>query len=107
MDHLNKLVRKDLVIGLPKLCFKKSWLCDVCQKVKQVKASYKSKNGLSTNWLLQLFHVDFFCPSKTKSFGRNMYSHVVVDDYSLYTGTLFLSQKRDMFGAFQKLARII
>ena len=42
MDHLNKLISKDLVIGLPKLKFKKDKLCDACQKGKQAKISFKS-----------------------------------------------------------------
>jgi len=32
--HLNKLISKDLVIGLPKLRFEKDRLCDACQKGK-------------------------------------------------------------------------
>ena len=32
MDHLNRLISKDLVIGLPKLKFEKDKLCDACQK---------------------------------------------------------------------------
>ena len=35
MEHLNKLISKDLVIGLPKHKFEKDRLCDVCQKGKQ------------------------------------------------------------------------
>lgn len=34
MDHLNKLVYKNLLIGLSNLHFKKSRLCGVCQKGK-------------------------------------------------------------------------
>ncbi|RYA56890.1 hypothetical protein DD596_25390 [Enterobacter cloacae complex sp. 4DZ3-28B] len=34
MEHLNKLISKDLIIGLPKLKFEKDRLCDVCQKGK-------------------------------------------------------------------------
>ena len=30
MDHLNKLISKDLVVGLPKLKFEKDKLCDAC-----------------------------------------------------------------------------
>jgi len=30
MEHLNKLISKDLVIGLPKLKFEKDRLCDAC-----------------------------------------------------------------------------
>jgi len=48
MEHLNKLISKDLVIGLPKLKFEKDRLCDACQKGKQVRVSFKSKNIVST-----------------------------------------------------------
>jgi len=37
MNHLNKLISKDLVIGLPKLKFEKDHICEACQKGKQVK----------------------------------------------------------------------
>ena len=43
MHHLNHLVRKDLIIGLPKLKFEKNKLCETCQKGKQVKNSFQSK----------------------------------------------------------------
>ena len=39
MNHLNKLISKDLVIGLPKLKFEKDHICKACQKGKQVKNS--------------------------------------------------------------------
>jgi transposase InsO family protein len=107
MDHLNKLNRKELVIGLPKIHFEKNKLCDACQKGKQVKASFKSKNIISTNRPLQLLHMDLFGPSRTKSFGGNYYALVIVDDYSRYTWTLFISHKNDAFVAFRKLAKII
>jgi hypothetical protein len=32
MDHLNKLAKHDLVIGLPKVNFFKDKLCDACEK---------------------------------------------------------------------------
>lgn len=32
IEHLNKLVKHDLVIGLPKIKFVKDKLCDACQK---------------------------------------------------------------------------
>ena len=43
MDHLNKLVTKELVISLPKIRFEKDRLCDACQKGKQAKISFQSK----------------------------------------------------------------
>ena len=35
MKHLNKLISKDLLIGLPKLKIEKDRLCDACPKGKQ------------------------------------------------------------------------
>ena len=107
MDHLNKLVSKELVIGLPKLKFEKDLICDACQKGKQVKASFKPKNIISTTRPLQLLHMDLFGPSRTMSFGGNYYALVIVDDYSRYTWTLFLTNKNDAFRAFKKLAKLI
>ena len=63
MYHLNHLVRKDLVIGLPKLKFEKNKLCEACQKGKQVKNSFQSKNFVSTSKPLELLHIDLFGPS--------------------------------------------
>ena len=40
MNHLNHLIRKDLVIGLPKLKFEKNKLCEACKKGNQVKNSF-------------------------------------------------------------------
>ena len=48
MHHLNHLVKKDLVIGILKLKFEKHELCEACQKGKQVKNSFQSKNIFST-----------------------------------------------------------
>ena len=64
MDHLNRLISKDLVIGLPKLKLEKDKLCDACQKGKQTKVSFKSKNIVSHTQPLQLLHMDLFVPSR-------------------------------------------
>ena len=107
MEHLNKLIKHDLVIGLPKRNFVKDRLCDACQKGKQTKSSFKSKNVVSTTRPLQLLHMDLFGPSRTKSFGGNVYALVIVDDFSRYSWTLFLVQKSDAFKAFKKYAKQI
>ena len=48
MEHLNKLIKHDLVIGLPKIKFIKDGLCDACQKGKQTKSTFIYKNVVST-----------------------------------------------------------
>nr|KYP47125.1 Retrovirus-related Pol polyprotein from transposon TNT 1-94 [Cajanus cajan] len=107
MDHLNKLSRKELVIGLPKIKFNKDKLCDACQKGKQVKAIFKSKNQISTSKPLQLIHMDLFGPSRTMSLGGNYYGLVMVDDYSRFTWVMFLANKSEAFNAFKKFAKLV
>ena len=107
MEHMNKLIKHDLVVGLPKIKFIKDKLCDACQKGKQTKTTFKSKNVVSSSRPLQLLCMDLFGPSRTKSFGGNVYALVIVDDFSRYTWTLFLVQKSDAFKAFKKYAKQI
>jgi len=71
MLHLNKLISKDLVVGLPKFKFEKDHICEACQKGKQIKHSFKLKNVVSTSKPLELLHMDLFGPSRTISLGRN------------------------------------
>ena len=107
MQQLNKLISKELVIGLSKIKFEKDKLCDACKKGKQVKSSFHSKNVISTSKPLELLHMDLFSPSRTKSVGGNYYALVIVDDYSRYTWTFFLTLKSEAFKAFKKFAKVI
>lgn len=107
MDHLNKLISKELVIGLPKTKFSKDGLCDTCQKGKQTKVSFKDKNIVSTERPLQLLHMDLFGPSRTKSFGGNLHALVIVDDYSRFTWTFFLEHENEAFTAFKKMTKLV
>ena len=93
MHHLNRIASKDLVIGLPKLKFERNKLCETCQKGKQTKSSFKPINVVSTTRPLELLHMDLFGPSRTKSLGGNYYGLVIVDDYSRFTRTLFITTK--------------
>ena len=92
---------------MPKLKFEKDRLCDACQKGKQTRVSFKSKNIVSTTPPLQLLHVDLFGPSRIMSLGGSYYALFIVDDYSRYTWTLFITHKNDAFQAFRKLATVI
>jgi len=87
MHHLNKLNRKQLVEGLPKLKFEKDRICEAGQRGKQTKVSFKPKNYISTKRPLELLHMDLFGPSRTMSLGGNYYALVIVDDFSRFTWT--------------------
>jgi len=72
MNHLNKLISNDLVIGLPKLKFEKEHVCEACQKGKQTRKSFKLNFFVSTSKPLQLLHMDLLGPSRTMSLGGNL-----------------------------------
>ncbi|GJR59309.1 hypothetical protein Tco_1501471 [Tanacetum coccineum] len=57
-------------------------ICDACKTGKQAHASHKAKNIVSTTKCLELLHMDLFGPSIVRSYGGNLYTLVIVDDYS-------------------------
>ena len=60
---------------------------------------------ISTSRPLELLHL--FGPSRTMSIEGKYNALVIVDDYSRFTWTLFLSLKNNAFKAFCKLAKLI
>nr|GEZ13333.1 ribonuclease H-like domain-containing protein [Tanacetum cinerariifolium] len=60
---MNRLVRHDLVRGLPSKCFKNDHTCIACLKGKQHKASCKSKLVNSVTKPLHTLHMDLFGPT--------------------------------------------
>ena len=56
----NVLLVEGLKHSLLKLKFEKDKLCDACQKGKQTRVSFKSKNVVSTTRPLQLLHMHEF-----------------------------------------------
>ncbi|XP_070032743.1 uncharacterized protein [Nicotiana tomentosiformis] len=97
---LNKLVRKDLVRGLPKSSFKNHKVCDASVKGKQVRSSFKPKREVSTSKSLNLLHMDLCGLMRVASRGGKKYIFVIVDDYSRFTWTLFLRTKDETFEVF-------
>ena len=91
---LNKLAKKELVVGLPKTTFRKDAIYSACQMGKQSKISFKSKTRHSSVRPLQLLHMDLFESSVTSYAGKK-YGLVVVDDYSRFTWVVFLKHKSD------------
>ncbi|GKC89252.1 retrovirus-related pol polyprotein from transposon TNT 1-94 [Tanacetum coccineum] len=106
MHLIQSLSSKELVRNLPKLKYDKHF-CDACKIGKQAHASHKAKNMVSTKRCLELLHMDLFGPSVIKSYGGNLYTLVVVDDYSRYTWTRFLKTKNEAFKKFEILSRKI
>ncbi|GJX88596.1 retrovirus-related pol polyprotein from transposon TNT 1-94 [Tanacetum coccineum] len=106
MHLIQSLSSKELVRNLPKLKYDKHF-CDACKIGKQAHASHKAKIMVSTQRCLELLHMDLFGSSAIKSYGGNIYTLVVVDDYSRYTWTRFLKNKNEAFEKFEILSRKI
>ncbi|GJV63117.1 retrovirus-related pol polyprotein from transposon TNT 1-94 [Tanacetum coccineum] len=80
MRLIQSLASKELVTNLPKLKFDQHF-CNACKIGKQAHASHKAKNIVSTTRCLKLLHMDLFSPSVVRSYGGNLYTLVMVDDY--------------------------
>ncbi|GJV54166.1 hypothetical protein Tco_1449907 [Tanacetum coccineum] len=94
---MNKLVRNNLVIGLPSKIFENDHSCVDCLKGKQHKASCKSKLVNSTSKPLHTLHMDLFGPTSISSLNHKWYCLVVTDDFSRFTWTFFLKTKDETY----------
>ncbi|KAI3672677.1 hypothetical protein L6452_38774 [Arctium lappa] len=92
---LNSLSSKELVSCLPQCSYAKESLCSACEKGKQTKASFKSKQVSSVTSHLQLLHMELFGPVNIQSIAGKKYTLVIVDEYSRYTWVIFLCCKSD------------
>ncbi|GJR99466.1 putative ribonuclease H-like domain-containing protein [Tanacetum coccineum] len=95
---INKLVKENLVRGLPTKHFENDQTCVVCLKGKQHKASYKSKILNSITQLLFMLHMDLFGPTFVSSLMNKKYCLVVTDDYSRFSWVFFLATKDETSG---------
>ncbi|GJW51078.1 putative ribonuclease H-like domain-containing protein [Tanacetum coccineum] len=95
---INKLVKDNLVRGLPAKHFENDQTCVACLKGKQHKASCKSKIQNSITQLLFMLHMDLFGLTFVSSLINKKYCIVVTDDYSRFTWVFFLASKDETSG---------
>nr|GEW30259.1 hypothetical protein [Tanacetum cinerariifolium] len=79
---MNKLVRNNLVKGLPSKCFENDHSCVACLKGKQHKQSCKTKLVNSVSNPLHTLHMDLFGPTSVSSLNHKWYCLVATDDFS-------------------------
>ncbi|KAJ9542631.1 hypothetical protein OSB04_029137 [Centaurea solstitialis] len=92
---INQLCINNLVVGLPDFRYTKVSLCSACEKGKQTRDSFKSKQISSISSPLHLLHMDLFGPVNVQSITGKKYTLVIVDEYSRYTWVFFLRSKSD------------
>ncbi|GKC67512.1 putative ribonuclease H-like domain-containing protein, partial [Tanacetum coccineum] len=91
--NINKLVKDNLVRGLPIKHFENDQTCVACLKGKQHRASCKSKvlNPITKPFFM--LHMDLFGPTFVSSLMHKKYCLVVTDDYNRFTWVFFLTTK--------------
>nr|GEZ43887.1 putative ribonuclease H-like domain-containing protein [Tanacetum cinerariifolium] len=82
---LNKIVKGNLVRGLPTKVFENDHTCVACKKGKQHKASCKIKPVSSVDQPLFRLHMDLFGPTFVKILNKKSYCLAITDDYSRFT----------------------
>jgi transposase InsO family protein len=105
MSTLKKILKKDMVRGLKDVVFEKDKLCSACQAGKQVSNTHPTKAFMLTSRPLELLHMDLFGPTTYLSVVGNLYSLVIVDDFSIYTWVFFLHEKSEVASIFKKFAK--
>ncbi|GKA15025.1 putative ribonuclease H-like domain-containing protein [Tanacetum coccineum] len=103
---MNKLVKGNLVRGLPSKLFENDQTYVACQKGKQHSASCRTKTENSISLPLHLLHIDLFGPTFVKSLMKKMYSLIVTDDYSRFTWVFFLATKDETSGILKSFTRL-
>ncbi|GJZ00588.1 putative ribonuclease H-like domain-containing protein [Tanacetum coccineum] len=105
--NLNKLVKGNLVRGLPSKIFQNDHTCVACQKGKQHKASCKAKSVSSISQPLQLLHMDLFGLTSVRSLNHKTYCLVITDDFSRFSWVFFLRTKDETSGILKDFIRQI
>ncbi|GJU99517.1 putative ribonuclease H-like domain-containing protein [Tanacetum coccineum] len=105
--NLNKLVKGNLVRGLPSKNFQNDHTCIAWQKGKQHKAPYKAKLVSSISQPLQLLHMDLFGPTSVRSINHKTYCLVITDDFSRFSWVFFLRNKDETSGILKDFIRQI
>ncbi|GJT98576.1 putative ribonuclease H-like domain-containing protein [Tanacetum coccineum] len=105
--NLNRLVKGNLVRGLPSKLFQNDHTCVACQKGKQHKASCKAKIVSSISHSLQLLHMDLFGPTSVRSLNHKTYCLVITDDFSRFSWVFFLRTKDETSAILKDFIRQI
>ncbi|GKA39837.1 putative ribonuclease H-like domain-containing protein [Tanacetum coccineum] len=105
--NLNKLVKGNLVRGLPSKVFRNDHTCVACQKGKQHKASCKAKLERTITEPLHTLHMDLFGPTSVKSINHASYYLVITDDCTRFSWVFFLATKDETSGILQNFIRQI
>ncbi|GKB65998.1 putative ribonuclease H-like domain-containing protein [Tanacetum coccineum] len=104
---VNKLVKDNLVRGLPTKLFENDQTCVACLKGKQHKASCNSNIQNSITQPLFMLHMDLFGLIFVSNSMMKKYCLVVTDDYSRFTWVFFLATKDETSGILKSFITMV
>ncbi|GJT47368.1 putative ribonuclease H-like domain-containing protein [Tanacetum coccineum] len=106
--NMNKLVKGNLVRGLPPKLFQNDHTCVACNKGKQHKVSYKAKTAVSSfSEPLQMLHMDLFGPTSVRSISYKFYCLVITDAFSRFSWVFFLAKKDETVGILKEFIKLV
>ncbi|GKB88366.1 putative ribonuclease H-like domain-containing protein [Tanacetum coccineum] len=105
--NLNKLVKGNLVRGLPSNIFQNDHTCVACQKGRQHKASCRAKSVCYISQPLQLLHMDLFGPTSVRTLNHKTYYLIITDDFRRFSWVFFLRTKDETSGILKNFIRQI
>ncbi|GJZ45100.1 putative ribonuclease H-like domain-containing protein [Tanacetum coccineum] len=105
--NINKLVKDNLVRGLPIKRCENDQTCVACLKGKQHRASCKSKVLNPIIKPLFMLHMDLFGPTFVSSLIHKKYCLVVTDDYSRFIWVFFLTSKDETSEILKNFIKVI
>ncbi|GKA63976.1 putative ribonuclease H-like domain-containing protein, partial [Tanacetum coccineum] len=103
---MNKLVRGNLVRGLPSKLFENDHTCVACQKEKQHKASCKTKLVSSISQPLQMLHMDLFGPTSKEGEASNKEGDQDVQDLRAELDKLLVQQKEGYANSTNRVSSV-
>ncbi|GJR41804.1 putative ribonuclease H-like domain-containing protein [Tanacetum coccineum] len=105
--NLNKLVKGNLLRGLPSKVFKNNHTYVAYHKGKQHRASCKAKLERLITEPLHTLHMDLFGHTSVKSINHASYCLVITDDCTRFSWVFFLASKDETSGILQNFIRQI
>ena len=86
--------------GFPKIVKPLNLVCRHCQHGKQTKASFKTKEHM-TSHPLEIIHIDLCWPTRTKIMQGEYYFMFLINYYTRMTWVTFLKEKSEAFEKFK------
>jgi hypothetical protein len=105
-DNLIKVNRREAVREMPRITKPTNTLCKHCQRVKQTKTRFKSKE-YSTTRPLEIVHTDLVGPTTTKGLKGEKYFMLLFYDYTRMNTVFFINNKSEAFENFKIYKKMV